>query len=125
MVHQEFQTIRNQKEKEREEEKIIDAICVDSIWCLSKNVIVILEEFFEFYTLTRTKKCSFKMAWPKGKPRPKSATKKSDIKEKVKTVAGGDSLVCIHCRERVGFDGSLPAKDYEKHLCKFNKNFIL
>ena len=31
MVHQEFQTIRNQKEKEREEEKIIDAICVDSI----------------------------------------------------------------------------------------------
>ena len=65
------------------------------------------------------------MAWPKGKPRPKSATKKSDIKEKVKTVAGGDSLVCIHCRERVGFDGSLPAKDYEKHLCKFNKNFIL
>ena len=26
------------------------------------------------------------------------------------------ALVCIHCRERVGFDGSLPATDYEKHL---------
>ena len=33
-----------------------------------------------------------------------------------------DSIVCIHCRDRVGFDGTLPALQYEEHL---RKNIIV
>ena len=29
-----------------------------------------------------------------------------------------DSLVCIYCRERVSFGGTLPATEYEAHLGK-------
>ena len=60
------------------------------------------------------------MAWPKGKPRPASKKKegqnenfqKNDNEKQRKSIlnTAGDSLVCIHCRERIGFDGKLPAK---------------
>ena len=62
------------------------------------------------------------MAWPKGKPR--SAPKKKEVQDesfkpkKALVNTTGDSLVCIHCRERINFDGSVPATDYEKHLGK-------
>ena len=35
-----------------------------------------------------------------------------------KSAPTADSLVCIHCHIRVGFSGSLPATEYEKHLSK-------
>ena len=35
-----------------------------------------------------------------------------------KKPVASDSLVCIHCHIRVGFSGSLPATEYERHLSK-------
>ena len=36
-----------------------------------------------------------------------------------KKPVASDSLVCIHCHIRVGFSGSLPATEYERHLSKY------
>ena len=74
-----------------------------------------------YYCYTAIHSDCLKMAWPKGKRR--SGTTKKTTAEIKPDKPAGDSLVCIHCRERVSFDGSLPATDYEKHLSKFD--FIL